>query len=115
MEKIKEIVTDKITKTEIYLFVLFLIQLYYFNAAAQSVSVFAFRIVSADSVFVPYVSICYGIMLFLFFVNFGNFYLALNKKDESEKMETFNLSLTSLFIIFFLNIVAEILLSRIKF
>jgi hypothetical protein len=54
-------------------------------------------------------------MLFLFFVNFGKFYQALNKKDESEKMEIFNSSLSSLFIIFFLNILAEILISRIKF
>ena len=54
-------------------------------------------------------------MLFLFFVNFGKLFIALNKKEESEKMEIFNSSLTSLFIIFFLNIIAELLTSRIQF
>jgi hypothetical protein len=116
MEKnIKEVILEKVTKTEIFLFVLFFIQLYYFNLLVQSVSVFAFRIVTAESEFIPYISVSYGIMLFLFFVNFGKFYQALNKKDESEKMEIFNSSLSSLFIIFFLNILAEILISRIKF
>ena len=116
MEKnIKEVILEKVTKTELFLFVLFFIQLYYFNLLVQSVSVFAFRIVTAESEFIPYISVSYGIMLFLFFVNFGKFYQALNKKDESEKMEIFNSSLSSLFIIFFLNILAEILISRIKF
>lgn len=81
----------------------------------QSVSVFAFRIVSATSNLVSYISLSYAIMLFLFFVNFGKLFIALNKKEESEKMEIFNSSLTSLFIIFFLNIIAELLTSRIQF
>lgn len=116
MEKnIKETVIEKVTKAEIYLFVLFFIQLYYFNMLVQSISVFAFRIVTAESEFIPYISASYGIMLFLFFVNFGKFYQALNNKAESEKMEIFNSSLSSTFVILFLNILAEILISRIKF
>ncbi len=116
MEKnLKEVIIEKITKTEIFLFVMFFVQLYYFNLLVQSISVFAFRIVTAESEYIPYISVSYGIMLFLFFVNFGKFYMVLNKKDESEKMEVFNSSLTSLFVIFFLNIVAEILISRIRF
>jgi hypothetical protein len=116
MEKnLKEVVIEKISKTEIYLFILFIIQLFYFNLLVQSVTVFAFRIVTAESEFIPYISVSYGIMLFLFFSNFGKFYIALNKKEDLEKMEIFNSSLISLFVIFFLNIVAEILISRIKF
>lgn len=116
MEKnLKETVIEKISKTEIYLFILFFVQLYYFNLLVQAVSVFAFRIVTAESEFIPYISVSYGLMLFLFFVNFGKFYLALNNKNDAEKMEVFNSSLTSLFVIFFLNILAEILISRIKF
>jgi hypothetical protein len=116
MEKnIKETLIDNISKVEIFLFILFFIQLYYFNLLVQSISVFAFRIVTAESQFVPYISVSYAIMLFLFFVNFGKFYQALNKKDGAEKMEIFNSSLSALFIIFFLNIVAEILMSQIKF
>lgn len=116
MEKnLKETLIEKISKVEIYLFILFFIQLYYFNLLVQSVTVFSFRIVTAESEFIPYISVSYGIMLFLFFVNFGKFYMALNKKDDAEKMEVFNSSLTSLFVIFFLNILAEILTSRIKF
>lgn len=116
MEKInQETVIEKISKSEIFLFILFFVQLYYFNLLVQAITVFAFRIVTAESEFIPYISASYGIMLFLFFVNFGKFYLALNKKDNSEKMEVFNSSLTSLFVIFFLNIVAEILISRIRF
>lgn len=116
MEKnIKEIVVEKISKTEIYLFILLFIQLYYFNLLVQSISVFAFRIVTAESDLIPYISATYGIMLFLFFVNFGKFYMGLNKKDEKEKTEIFNSSLSSLFIILFLNILAEILTSRIRF
>lgn len=105
----------KISKFDLYLIGLFLIQLYYFNLLTQSISVFAFRIVSAASEFIPYISVIYGLMLFLFFVNFGKFYQALNKKDEDEKNEVFNSSLTSLFIIFFLNIIAEVLITKIKF
>jgi hypothetical protein len=116
MEKnIKEVIIEKITKAEIFLFITFFIQLYYFNLLVQSISVFAFRIVTAESEFIPYISVSYGIMLFLFFVNFGKFYMVLNKNNEVEKMEVFNSSITSLFVIFFLNIVAEILISRIKF
>jgi hypothetical protein len=116
MEKnYKEVVINTISKSEIFLFILFFVQLYYFNLLVQAVTVFAFRIVTAESEFIPYISISYGIMLFLFFVNFGKFYSALNKKDESEKMEVFNSSLISLFIIFFLNILAEVLISRIRF
>jgi len=103
------------TKFDIYLTGLFLIQLYYFNLLTQSISVFAFRIVTAVSEFIPYISVIYGLMLFLFFVNFGKFYQALNKSDETEKNEVFNSSLVSLFIIFFLNIVAEVLITKIKF
>jgi hypothetical protein len=103
------------TKFDIYLTGLFLIQLYYFNLLTQSISVFAFRIVTAVSEFIPYISVIYGLMLFLFFVNFGKFYQALNKSDEAEKNEAFNSSLVSLFIIFFLNIVAEVLITKIKF
>ncbi len=103
------------TKFDIYLTGLFLIQLYYFNLLTQSISVFAFRIVTAVSEFIPYISVIYGLMLFLFFVNFGKFYQALNKSDETEKNEAFNSSLVSLFIIFFLNIVAEVLITKIKF
>lgn len=105
----------KISKFDLYLIGLFLIQLYYFNLLTQSISVFAFRIVTASSEFIPYISVIYGLMLFLFFVNFGKFYQALNKKDEDEKNEVFNSSLTSLFIIFFLNIIAEVLITKIKF
>lgn len=105
----------KVTKFDIYLVGLFLIQLYYFNLLTQSISVFAFRIVTAVSEFIPYISVIYGLMLFLFFVNFGKFYQALNKKDEAEKNEVFNSSLVSLFIIFFLNIIAEVLITKIKF
>lgn len=116
MEKnIKEVIIEKVTKNEIFLFILFFIQLYYFNLLVQSVSVFAFRIVTAESIYIPYISVSYGIMLFLFFVNFGKFYLALNKNTEAEKKEIFNSSLSSLFVIFFLNILAEILISRISF
>jgi len=105
----------KITKFDVYLVGLFLIQLYYFNLLTQSISVFAFRIVTAVSEYIPYISVIYGLMLFLFFVNFGKFYQALNKKDEDEKNEVFNSSLISLFLIFFLNIVAEVLITKIKF
>ena len=105
----------KVTKFDIYLVGLFLIQLYYFNLLTQSISVFAFRIVTAVSEFIPYISVIYGLMLFLFFVNFGKFYQAINKKDEAEKNEVFNSSLVSLFIIFFLNIIAEVLITKIKF
>lgn len=105
----------KLTKFDIYLVGLFLVQLYYFNLLTQSISVFAFRIVTAVSEFIPYISVIYGLMLFLFFVNFGKFYQALNKKDEFEKNEVLNSSLVSLFIIFFLNIIAEVLITKIKF
>lgn len=105
----------KFSKFDIYLVGIFLIQLYYFNLLTQSISVFAFRIVTAVSEFIPYISVIYGLMLFLFFVNFGKFYQALNKNDESEKNEVFNSSLVSLFIIFFLNIIAEVLITKIKF
>jgi hypothetical protein len=103
------------SKIDIYLVGLFLIQLYYFNLLTQSISVFAFRIVTAVSEFIPYISVIYGLMLFMFFVNFGKFYQSINKKDEEEKNEVLNSSLVSLFLIFFLNILAEVLITKIKF
>ena len=106
---------EKINKTDLYLWGLFITQLYYFNLIIQAVSVFSYRVVSATSQLVPFVTVSYAIILFLFFSNFGKFYMALNKSESAEKMELFNSSLISLLVIFFLNIVAELLTSRIQF
>lgn len=111
----KRIVDFKISRGDILILISFFIQLFYFNLNAQAFSVFAYRIVNVESNLIPYISITYSIILFLFFLNFGRVYLALNKKIEDEKIELFNASLTSLFFILFLNLVAELLISRVKF
>lgn len=111
----KRIVDLKLSRNDVLILISFFIQLFYFNLNAQSVSVFAYRIVNVESNLIPYISVTYSIILFLFFLNFGRTYLALNKKDESEKLELFNSTLTSLFFIFFLNLLAELLISRVKF
>lgn len=104
-----------LSRGDILTLISFVVQLFYFNLNIQAISVFAYRIVNVESNLIPYISVSYSIILFLFFLNFGRVYLGLNKKSEDEKMELFNSTLTSLFFIFFLNILAELLTSRVKF
>lgn len=111
----KEIVFDKISRLDVYLIMTFLLGLYIFNSFVQSVSVFAVRIVSADSVFIPFISFAYGVMFFLFLVNFYRFYASINTLKYEERKDFLNSSLISIFFILVLNIIAELMISRIQF
>jgi len=111
----KEVIFERISRLDIYLIMMFLLSLYTFNSFVMSVSVFAVRIVTAISEFIPYISFTYGLMFFLFLVNFYRFYASINTSDYSERKELLNSSIVAFFVILVLNIFAELLISRIKF
>jgi hypothetical protein len=111
----KEVIFDKISRIDIYLILMFLLNLYAFNSYVMSVSVFAVRIVTAISEFIPFISFTYGLMFFLFLVNFYRFYASINSNIYEERKDFLNSSIISFFIILVLNVIAEILISRIKF
>lgn len=111
----KEIILEMLSRSDIYLILFFLLTLYTFNSFVMSVSVFAVRIVTAISDLIPYISFTYGVMFFLFLINFYRFYASLNTNDSRERKELLNSSMVSFFVILVLNIIAEILISRIKF
>lgn len=111
----KELVFEKISRLDTYLIMMFLLTLYTFNSYVMSVSVFAVRIVTAISEFIPFISFTYGLMFFLFLVNFYRFYASLNTSDYNERKDLLNSSIVAFFVILVLNIIAEILISRIKF
>jgi hypothetical protein len=110
-----EVIFDKISRIDIYHILVFILGLYFFNSFALSASVFAVRIVSAETNLVPFISFTYGVMFFLFLVNFYRFYMSLNVKTYDERKDLLNTSLISLFVILVLNIIAELLISRIQF
>jgi len=111
----KEVIFEKISRLDIYLIMMFLLTLYTFNSFVMSVSVFAVRIVTAVSEFIPFISFTYGLMFFLFLVNFYRFYASINTSEYDERKDFLNSSIISFFVILVLNIIAEILISRIKF
>lgn len=111
----KEVIFDKVSRFDVYHILIFLLSLYFFNSFVLSVSVFAIRIVSADTNLVPFISFTYGVMFFLFLVNFYRFYMSLNVKTYEERKDLLNTSVVSLFVILVLNIIAELLISRIQF
>jgi hypothetical protein len=106
---------DKFGRMDVFYLFMFLINFYFFNAFVLSVSVFAVRIVSADSQIVPFVSVTYGLMLFLFILNFGRFYSYLGNNITSEKLDLIKSSFIGLILILILNLGAELLISRIPF
>jgi hypothetical protein len=111
----KEVIFDKLSRLDIYIIMMFLLNLYAFNSYVMSVSVFAVRIVTAISEFIPFISFTYGVMFFLFLVNFYRFYASLNTSIYEERKDLLNSTIVSFFVIIVLNIIAEILISRIKF
>lgn len=111
----KEIIFDKLSRIDIYIILMFLLNLYAFNSFVLSVSVFAVRIVTAISEYIPFISFTYGIMFFLFLVNFYRFYASINTNEHSERKDFLNSTIVSFFVIIVLNVIAEILISRIKF
>ena len=111
----KEIIFEKISRLDIYLILVFLITLYSFNSFVMSVSFFSTRIINVISEFIPFISFTYGVMLLLFLVNFYRFFASINANKYEERKDFLNSTLISFFMIQVLNLIAEILISRIKF
>ena len=106
---------DKFGRMDIFYLFSFLLTAYFFNSFILALSVFAYRVVNTDSNLVPFVSVTYGIMLFMYLLNFYRFYSYLGNNYIKERLDLIKSSLGSLMFILILGIIADVIISRIPF